>query len=207
MTFVGVDTGGTFTDFVAVGSDGQSLISFKVPSVPDDPARAVAAGLDRLHTQHGIAAADIGRLMFGTTVATNAVLEGKGARTALVTTRGTRDVIEIQRMWRARLLDLFITRPPPLVPRRWRFEVDERIAADGSCVTRFATTRRSASPRPSPAESSRRWLCAVCSPSSHRSTSNACATPSRSAVPARTSASRARYHPSSGSTSGPPPRS
>jgi N-methylhydantoinase A len=134
MVYLGVDTGGTFTDFVAVGADGQDLVSFKIPSVPGDPARAVAAGIERLRERHGIRPGDIGRLMFGTTVATNAVLEGKGARTALIATRGTRDVIEIQRLWRQRLFDLYLRRAAPLVPRRWRFEVDERIAADGSTV-------------------------------------------------------------------------
>ena len=135
MYYLGVDTGGTFTDFVALNSRTGEITTFKVPSAPDDPARAVLAGVERLRDRHGVDPSRIGRFVFGTTVATNAVLERKGARTALVTTRGTRDVIEIQRLWRSRLFDLYIRKPPPLVPRRWRFEADERIDARGEVVT------------------------------------------------------------------------
>ena len=135
MYFLGVDTGGTFTDFVALNVHTGALVTFKVPSVPDDPARAVLAGIERLRDGHGVDPSRIGRFVFGTTVATNAVLERKGARTALVATRGTRDVIEIQRLWRSHLFDLYIRKPPPLVPRRWRFEAEERIGARGEVVT------------------------------------------------------------------------
>ena len=88
--------------------------------------------------RHGIAPAAVDRFIFGTTVATNAILERKGGRTALIATRGTRDVLEIQRQWRHRLFDLALRRPEPLVPRRWRLEVDERVAADGSVVDSLA---------------------------------------------------------------------
>ena len=135
MHYLGVDTGGTFTDFVALNARTGGIATFKVPSVPEDPARAVLAGVERLRDRHGVDPARIGRFIFGTTVATNAVLERKGARTALVATRGTRDVIEIQRLWRSHLFDLYIRKPPPLVPRRRRFEVDERIGARGEVVT------------------------------------------------------------------------
>ena len=135
MYYLGVDTGGTFTDFVALNSRTGEIATFKVPSVPDDPARAVLGGVERLRDRHGVDPSRIGRFVFGTTVATNAVLERKGARTALVATRGTRDVIEIQRLWRSHLFDLYIRKPPPLVPRRWRFEADERIGARGEVVT------------------------------------------------------------------------
>ena len=135
MHYLGVDTGGTFTDFVAVNARTGEIVTFKVPAVPDDPARAVLAGVERLRDRHGVDPSCIGRFVFGTTVATNAVLERSGARTALVVTRGTRDVIEIQRLWRSRLFDLYIDKPPPLVPRRWRFETDERIGARGEVVT------------------------------------------------------------------------
>ena len=135
MYYLGVDTGGTFTDFVALNARSGGITTFKVPSVPDDPARAVLAGIERLRDRHGIDPSQIVRFIFGTTVATNAVLEHKGARTALVATRGTRDVIEIQRLWRSHLFDLYIRKPPPLVSRRWRFEMDERIDARGGVVT------------------------------------------------------------------------
>ena len=135
MYYLGVDTGGTFTDFVAVNARTGEIVTFKVPAVPADPARAVLAGVERLRDRHGVDPSCIGRFVFGTTVATNAVLERNGARTALVATRGTRDVIEIQRLWRSRLFDLYIRKPPPLVPRRRRFEADERIGARGEVVT------------------------------------------------------------------------
>ena len=135
ICYVGVDTGGTFTDFVAALPATGELVVFKVPSVPSDPAAAVAQGLDRLANEHGIEASAITQLIFGTTVATNTVLEHNGARAALVATAGTRDVLEIQRSWRHRLFDLELRPPPPLVARRNRHEVRERIAADASIVT------------------------------------------------------------------------
>ncbi|MFM8303362.1 MAG: hydantoinase/oxoprolinase N-terminal domain-containing protein, partial [Actinomycetota bacterium] len=117
---VGIDTGGTFTDLVT--DDGRVE---KVPSTPDDPARAVA---------EAIATLGPGRpsvLTHGTTVATNALLEGRGAPVALVTTRGFADVIEIARQDRPSLYDLWRDRPPPLVPRALRFETGGRLDARG----------------------------------------------------------------------------
>ena len=93
--FVAADTGGTFTDFVALDGTSGAITTFKLPSVPSDPASAVAAGFRRLAERHGIPATAIARFIFGTTVATNAVLERTGARVALIATRGTRDVLEI----------------------------------------------------------------------------------------------------------------
>lgn len=134
MYQLGVDTGGTFTDFVAVNKATGATVTFKLPSSPDDPASVVAAGFERLSRDHGIAATEIERFVFGTTVATNALLERKGARVALLTTEGARDVLEIQRMWRQRLFDLYLRKPEPLVARRDRYEVPERIAANGEVV-------------------------------------------------------------------------
>ena len=131
MYYLGVDTGGTFTDFVALNAKTGELITFKVPSVPSDPAQAVRNGVVRLKERHGVDPRQIARFIYGTTVATNAILESKGARTALVATKGTRDVLEIQRMWRSRLFDLNLQKPKPLVPRRDRFEVDERVDSRG----------------------------------------------------------------------------
>ena len=88
MHYLGVDTGGTFTDFVALNARTGAIATFKLPSVPEDPARAVLAGVERLRDRHGVDPSRIGRFIFGTTVATNAVLERKGAKTALVATRG-----------------------------------------------------------------------------------------------------------------------
>ena len=117
---VATDTGGTFTD--VVDATGRTA---KVPSTPDDPARAVAEGIAALG---GPAPA---RLAHGTTVATNALLERRGARTALVTTAGFADVIEIARQDRPSLYDPGVDRPEPVVPRRWRYEVTERLDAHG----------------------------------------------------------------------------
>jgi N-methylhydantoinase A/oxoprolinase/acetone carboxylase beta subunit len=114
---LGVDTGGTFTDLVA--DDGRVV---KVPSTPDDPGRAVRAACADLRPEV---------LAHGTTVATNALLERKLGRVALVTTRGFGDVIEIARQARPSLYDPHVDRPPALVPRAWRFEVAGRIDARG----------------------------------------------------------------------------
>ena len=117
---VGVDAGGTFTDLVA--DDGRVV---KVSSTPDDPARAVASVLRVAH-------ADAPELLsHGTTVATNALLQRRGARVALVTTRGFADVIEIARQTRPSLYDPHVDRPPVLVPRDLRFETDGRLDARG----------------------------------------------------------------------------
>jgi N-methylhydantoinase A/oxoprolinase/acetone carboxylase beta subunit len=118
---LGVDTGGTFTD--AVADDGRVA---KVPSTPDDPSRALSGALDGLHV--GI---DANLLAHGTTVATNALLQHRGGRVALVTTHGFADVIEIARQVRPSLYDPMADRPPPLVPRDLRVEVDERLDGQG----------------------------------------------------------------------------
>jgi N-methylhydantoinase A/oxoprolinase/acetone carboxylase beta subunit len=119
MRVVGVDTGGTFTDLVT--DDGRVV---KVCSTPADPADAVRTSLDAIDGRPGL-------LAHGTTVATNALLERRGGRVALVTTRGFADVIEIARQVRPSLYDLTVDRPEPLVPRALRIEVTGRLDADG----------------------------------------------------------------------------
>ena len=121
---VGVDVGGTFTDFVVVSADGAATL--KVPSTPDDLTEAVLTGLRKL-----VSDLDGHTITHGSTVATNALLERKGARTALITTRGFEDVLEIGRQARPALYDLSVQRPPPLVPRPLRLGVRERVSADG----------------------------------------------------------------------------
>ncbi|MBW3611597.1 MAG: hydantoinase/oxoprolinase family protein, partial [Actinobacteria bacterium] len=123
---VGADTGGTFTDVVA--ADGTVA---KVPSTPRDPGEAVRAGLaSACETRPEV-------LAHGTTVATNALLERRGAAVALVTTRGFADVVEIARQDRPSLYDSSRDRPEPLVPRHRRHEVGGRLAADGSELERL----------------------------------------------------------------------
>ncbi|MFQ5894151.1 MAG: hydantoinase/oxoprolinase N-terminal domain-containing protein, partial [Nitrospinota bacterium] len=124
-TRVGIDTGGTFTDFIVVADGGVRV--HKVLSTPRDPAGAVLRGLEEL----GLEPAGC-EIIYGTTVATNALIERKGARTAFVTTAGFEDMLEIGRQTRPHLYDLMPSRPPPMVPKELCFGVDERMLYDGS---------------------------------------------------------------------------
>jgi N-methylhydantoinase A len=131
---VGVDIGGTFTDIVTV-RDGRVGVH-KTPSTPDAPEEAVVTGLEEVAARgadgrESLALEDVGFLGHGTTVATNAVLEGEWAETALVTTEGFRDVLEIGRQTRPDLYDLHAEKPDPVVPRDRRFEVGGRIDERG----------------------------------------------------------------------------
>ncbi|HEX8707232.1 MAG TPA: hydantoinase/oxoprolinase family protein [Pyrinomonadaceae bacterium] len=128
---VGVDTGGTFTDFVFETSDGTRL--FKLASTPEDPSLAIMAGLRRVAAETGAPLAEI-EVVHGTTVGTNALLQRRGARTALVTTAGFEDVLAIGRQARPALYDLNATRPAALAPDELRFGVRERVAADGEVL-------------------------------------------------------------------------
>src|ERR1051326_5325528 len=115
----GVDIGGTFTDIVLLGEDG-SRYTKKVSSTVDDYARAIVEGLASLLREIGGAPGDVGEVLHGTTVASNAILEHKGAKTGLITTKGFRDVLEIRNLRMPRLYDMSWTKPPPLVERRLR---------------------------------------------------------------------------------------
>jgi N-methylhydantoinase A/oxoprolinase/acetone carboxylase beta subunit len=130
---IGIDIGGTFTDAVCRQSDGR-LRLLKVPSTPEDPARAVGVALSKLLGAGDGAA--VQRFLHGTTVATNAILEGNTARVALITTAGFGDVIEIGRMIRSVNYDLILTPQTPigLIPPECRYEVHERIGADGAVI-------------------------------------------------------------------------
>jgi N-methylhydantoinase A len=137
MFIVGIDVGGTFTDLTAVDEGTGRVVVTKVPSQRGSEAAAVLAGLDAL----GIPGPDIRRLVHGTTVGTNAVLERRGARVAVLTTAGFRDLIEIGRTKRnipALFVPTFV-RPRPVVERRHRFEVVERLNADGSVLVPLDT--------------------------------------------------------------------
>lgn len=127
---IGIDTGGTFTDFVI--ARGARITAFKSPSTPRNPAHAILEGVTRILAEAGGTASEI---VHGTTVATNALLERKGARTALITTEGFEDVIEIGRQARPELYNLMVTRPAPIVSRRYRFGLCERVGPDGSIIT------------------------------------------------------------------------
>ncbi|TAK33168.1 MAG: hydantoinase/oxoprolinase family protein [Chloroflexota bacterium] len=124
---LGVDIGGTFTDFVFY--DGSSFAIHKLPTTPTDPSRALLQGVRDLEVPQETV------MVHGTTVATNALLERQGARTALLTTAGFADLLEIGRQTRPSLYDLEPRRPEPLVPARWRYEVEERVSSQGMILT------------------------------------------------------------------------
>jgi N-methylhydantoinase A len=130
---LGVDVGGTFTDLVLVGPDGQAL-THKVLSTTANYAEGIVAGVRALLAEAGVAPAAVGDVVHGTTVATNAILEHRGARTGLITTAGFRDILEIRRLRMPRLYDMDFERPAPLVRRRWRREVGERMNHRGEIV-------------------------------------------------------------------------
>ncbi len=133
--FVGIDTGGTFTDLVAADLGNGRHYYHKVPTTTGDPARGILEGIAELLDQNSIARRDVAFLVLGTTLATNAVLEGKWARTGVITTAGFRDVLELARQRRPHYFNLDIPKPMPPAPRDCRLEVSERVAQDGSVVT------------------------------------------------------------------------
>src|SRR5882724_3746372 len=132
---VGIDIGGTFTDVVCTGSDGSFRL-MKLPTTRQDPAAAVRAAIEKMHAEWGVAPGDITRFVHGSTVATNAVIERKGARIGLITTAGFKDVLEIGRQMRHAMYDLVLDPETPgfLAPGARRKEVRERIAATGEIV-------------------------------------------------------------------------
>ena len=139
MTFkVGIDVGGTFTDFLVMDAGGQTH-AHKELSTPTDPSLAVMAGLQALAATHSMTLpqfiSDIGIIVHGTTVTTNAVLTGNAARTGLLTTRGFRDALQMRRGVREVMYDNRYHPPAPIVPRELRLPVTERMRADGQVVT------------------------------------------------------------------------
>jgi N-methylhydantoinase A len=142
---IGIDIGGTFTDFVVYDPSTQQIRTFKLLSTPRDPAEAVLRGLELIRTKSNPSSVisdqsqvtdgcSLMTVIHGSTVATNALLERKGACTALVTTLGFRDVLQIGRQNRPALYDLFADPPPPLIPEELRFEVDERVGQTGEVL-------------------------------------------------------------------------
>ena len=131
MQSVGIDVGGTFTDFVLVDNSG-SVSVFKRLTTPSDPSRGVLEGLGEFAELHERELRDVARFIHGTTLVANSIIERRGSPTALITTKGFADVLEIGREARYDLYDLRLERPEPLVPRPLRFEVSERVLADGS---------------------------------------------------------------------------
>jgi N-methylhydantoinase A len=131
---LGIDTGGTFTDVVLFDEADQKVYVTKTPSTPSNPALAVINGIDKITRIRGINPENIDFLVHGTTVATNALLEYKGIETALLLTEGFKDILSIARQARPKLFDWFAKRPDPLVPRRSRYEISERVSSNGEII-------------------------------------------------------------------------
>src|SRR5476651_2568531 len=142
MFTIGIDVGGTYTDLVAIDETGKTVFA-KSPSTPADQSVGVMAGLDELARRLDLTRADMlgvtDRVVHGTTVATNALLERKGAHVALLTTEGHRDVIEMREGLKGNRYDLRSPPLEPLVPRELRFGVRERIKANGEISTPVCT--------------------------------------------------------------------
>jgi len=130
---IGCDIGGTFTDVILQHPDGRLFVN-KTSTTPQQPGQAVVAGIRALLAQSGLAPETVREVVHGTTVASNTILQKTGARTGVLATRGFRDVLEIGRIRTPTMFDLAWQKPEPLAPRRYRLEVNERIAADGSVV-------------------------------------------------------------------------
>jgi len=132
---IGVDIGGTFTDVVLWREGAGDLVQVKLLTTPDDPSRAVLEGVGQALARVAIDASQLSSVIHGTTLVANALIERKGVTTGLITTAGFRDVLEIGREWRYDLFDLNIALPTPLVPRRRRLEIKERLDATGAALT------------------------------------------------------------------------
>ncbi len=131
---IGVDVGGTNTDICAIDEAAGELMVYKLPSSLSDQSQAVVEGVKKIVEKYGLDYEDVDRFIHGTTVATNAILEGRGARTALITTKGFRDLLEIGRQKRPDLYDLQMDKAPVLVPRDLRFEASERMNYKGEIL-------------------------------------------------------------------------
>lgn len=131
---LGIDTGGTFTDVVLFNDESKEVVMTKVPSTPKNPAEGILNGIQKITEKQGITFGDIEMLIHGTTVATNAILENKGAKTALLVTEGFKDVLGIRRQDRPLMYDFFAQKPTALIPRHLRYEVSERVNYDGNIL-------------------------------------------------------------------------
>ena len=132
---LGFDIGGTFTDFVLVDERSGRTYLNKCLSTPDDPSRGVMDGLGPMLRDSDVAGEEIDIAIHGTTLITNALIERNGARTAMLATSGFRDVLEMGTEVRYDIYDLFLEKPAPLVPRKWRYDVEERLDKDGNVLT------------------------------------------------------------------------
>ncbi len=132
---LGVDVGGTFTDLCLFNDEQRETRVFKLPSTPEDPSKAIIEGINNILSFNNVKAKSVQYVVHGTTVGTNAAIERKGARTALITTEGFRDLLELARQTRPSIYNLFMDKPDPLINRNLRKEVSERLNFDGSVDT------------------------------------------------------------------------
>lgn len=129
---IGIDVGGTFTDFVLSNPNDGSLTYYKEPSTPDEPSRALIEGLQSLLKKAGMTSSDVGTLMHGTTIGLNAIIQRRGATIALVVSKGYRDILEIARSRMPSSFDFHASKEEPLVPRLRILEIDARLSASGA---------------------------------------------------------------------------
>src|SRR4051794_299058 len=135
---IGFDIGGTFTDFILLDAERSEIRLHKCLTTPRDPSVGALEGLAELLQAASLSLADIADVVHGTTLVTNALIERSGARLGLITTRGFRDILEMGTEQRYDIYDLFLQFPEPLVPRRHRLEVAERLDRDGNVLTPLA---------------------------------------------------------------------
>ncbi len=131
---IGVDVGGTFTDVCMFNEEDGKAYVYKLPSTPWDPSEAIGDGIKNTLKEFGVSPKAVSYLAHGTTVATNATLERKGARTALITTKGFRDLIELARQKRASLFDVQVDKPVPIIHTELRYEINERMDYQGNVL-------------------------------------------------------------------------
>ncbi|MBW1962964.1 MAG: hydantoinase/oxoprolinase family protein [Deltaproteobacteria bacterium] len=131
---IGFDIGGTFTDFVLLESETGNISIHKCPTTPVDPAQGALEGMHTLLEKSALSIAELALAIHGTTLATNALIERRGAKTALLTTKGFRDILQMGKEQRYDIYDLFLKFPEPLVPRRWRRGISERLDKNGNVI-------------------------------------------------------------------------
>ena len=131
---IGVDVGGTFTDLVLLNEETGEVYETKVLTTSPNPAEGVLKAVQIALDAHNTGGQAVRAIFHGTTIATNSLIERRGAKTALITSKGCRDILEIGRQTRSSLFDWSIEKPTPLVPRKWRFEVNERVKGDGTIL-------------------------------------------------------------------------
>src|SRR5271169_4300274 len=132
---IGFDIGGTFTDFILLDEERSEIRLHKCLTTPRDPSVGALQGLEELSSAAGVPLSQVGQIVHGMTLVTNALIERRGAKLGLITTAGFRDILEMGTEQRYDIYDLFLRFPDPLVPRRHRLEVPERMDRDGNAVT------------------------------------------------------------------------